>query len=155
LAGRSPRCGTYTNVRLLDRELTLLKLGQQEFDYPCGRDDAATAWNFGPSDDDTRPVSWIVDKMLAAWDSSCGWEQPSSPQPHEAVLLRLDSSKARSELGWKPKLNLNEALTKIVDWHKHVDRGGDAREISLRQIDDYMAHRAEEMSKDQWCERYS
>lgn len=116
-----------------------------------GRDDMATAWNFGPSDDDASPVSWIVDQMLAAWGSYSGWEQPPAPQPHEAVLLRLDSSKARSELGWKPRLGLSEALTNIVDWHKHAASGGDAREISLRQIDEYMARQAADMSEDQWA----
>ncbi len=116
-----------------------------------GPGEAATAWNFGPSEDDTRPVSWIVDKMLTAWGSSSGWGQPSVAQPHEATLLKLDSSKARSELGWKPRLRLNEALTKIVDWHKHVERGGDAREISLQQIDEYMARGAAELSEDQWA----
>lgn len=116
-----------------------------------GHDDAATAWNFGPSDDDTRPVSWIAERMLSAWGSASGWEQPTAPQPHEAVLLRLDSSKARSELGWTPRLDLNEALTRIVDWHMDVARGGDAREISLQQIDDYMARGAAQTSEDQWA----
>ena len=116
-----------------------------------GHDAVATAWNFGPSDDDTRPVSWIANRMLAAWGNASGWERPSAAQPHEAVLLRLDSSKARSELGWKPRLDLNEALTKIVDWHKDVARGGDARAISLRQIDDYMARGAAQTSEDQWA----
>ena len=152
IAGERPMIRNPASIRpwqhVLEALSGYLSIGAQLIE---GRDDAATAWNFGPSDDDTRPVSWIVDKMLAAWGSSSGWEQPSSPQPHEAVLLRLDSSKARSELGWKPKLSLNEALTKIVDWHKHVDRGGDAREISLRQIDEYMARCAAEMSEDQWA----
>ncbi|GFZ77959.1 MULTISPECIES: CDP-glucose 4,6-dehydratase [Sphingobium] len=116
-----------------------------------GRDDMATAWNFGPSDDDARPVSWIVERMLAVWGSSNGWDQPSTPQPHEAAMLKLDSSKARNELGWKPKLSLNEALTKIVDWHKDVARGGDAREISLLQIEEYMARGTVRTSEDQWA----
>jgi CDP-glucose 4,6-dehydratase len=102
-----------------------------------GRPDAATAWNFGPSEEDAQPVGWIVDQMLAGWGSAGGWERPSAAAPHEAALLRLDSSKARSELGWKPKLRLNEALTIIVDWHKHVAGGGDARDISLQQIDEF------------------
>jgi CDP-glucose 4,6-dehydratase len=99
--------------------------------------DAATAWNFGPSEEAAQSVSWIVDHMLACWGSVDGWERPDAAGPHEATLLRLDSSKARSELGWKPKLRLNETLTIIVDWHKHVAGGGDARDISLQQIDEF------------------
>ncbi|WP_157083106.1 CDP-glucose 4,6-dehydratase [Novosphingobium lentum] len=107
-----------------------------------GRRDAATAWNFGPSEEDAQPVGWIVDQMLASWGSATGWDRPNVAGPHEAVLLRLDSSKARSELGWKPKLRLNEALTIIVDWHKGVAQSGDARDISLRQIDQFAGHGA-------------
>ncbi|MFC7536719.1 CDP-glucose 4,6-dehydratase [Sphingomonas sp. GCM10030256] len=97
----------------------------------------ATAYNFGPSDDDTQPVSWVVEKMLRAWGGSSTWVKPEGAQPHEATLLRLDCSKARAELNWKPRLRLEEALAKVVEWHKEVDRSGDARTISLAQIEDY------------------
>lgn len=103
----------------------------------AGRNGAATAWNFGPSDDDTQPVHWIVEEMLAAWSSDLGWIRPEGPQPHEAVLLRLDCSKARLELGWRPRLRLKEALGKVVQWHKEVATSGDARGISLAQIANY------------------
>jgi CDP-glucose 4,6-dehydratase len=99
---------------------------------------AATAFNFGPSDDDTQPVSWVVDRMLNAWGGG-EWTKPEGAQPHEAALLRLDCSKARAELRWRPRFRLQDALDKVVDWHKHVANGGDARAISLAQIDDYSA----------------
>ncbi len=102
-----------------------------------GKGEAATAWNFGPSDDDTQPVHWMVEEMLSKWDSDLGWVRPDGPQPHEAVLLRLDCSKARLELGWSPRLRLKEALAKVVEWHKEVAANGDGREVSLVQIADY------------------
>jgi len=98
----------------------------------------ASAYNFGPAEDDTRPVSWIVDRMLQAWGSSIGWTKPQGEQPHEATQLRLDCSKARAELGWEPQLRLSQALEKIVEWHRHVAGGGSARDISLEQIDGYL-----------------
>lgn len=104
-----------------------------------GRSEAATAWNFGPTDDDTQPVHWIVQEMLSRWGSDLGWIRPDGPQPHEAVLLRLDCSKARLELGWSPRLRLKEALAKVVEWHKQVASSGDARPISLEQIASYQA----------------
>ena len=71
----------------------------------------ATAYNFGPSDDDAQPVSFVVEQMLRTWGAS-GWDQPDlGKQPHEAALLRLDCSKARAELGWRPTLRLEQALT--------------------------------------------
>jgi CDP-glucose 4,6-dehydratase len=101
-----------------------------------GHDWAAAGWNFGPAEADTRPVRWIVQHMTAAWGAP-GWEQPDGPQPHEAKLLRLDCTKARSELGWRPAFGLDTALTRIVEWHRQVAAGGDARAISLAQLDDY------------------
>lgn len=98
----------------------------------------ATAYNFGPSDEDTQPVDWVVERMLQAWGGSSKWVKPEGAQPHKATLLRLDCSKARAELGWRPRLRLEEALDKVVEWHKEVDRSGDARSISLAHIDDYM-----------------
>jgi CDP-glucose 4,6-dehydratase len=104
-----------------------------------GDDRVASAFNFGPSDDDTQPVSWIVDRMLDVWGGGLGWERPEGPQPHEAVLLRLDCSKARAALGWRPRFRLEDALGRVVEWHREVASGGDARAISLAQIADYQA----------------
>ncbi|MEO7240065.1 MAG: hypothetical protein ABIW16_01575, partial [Sphingomicrobium sp.] len=59
-------------------------------------------------------------------------------QPHEAVLLKLDCSKARSELGWSPKLRLKDALAMVVAWHRDVARGDDALEVSRAQLADYI-----------------
>lgn len=94
----------------------------------------AAAWNFGPSDDDARPVSWIVDRLIDAWGSG-GWRLAAGAQPHEAGTLKLDCSKARSELGWRPQLGLAEALSWIVEWHKAVDSGTDARAVTLQQLE--------------------
>jgi CDP-glucose 4,6-dehydratase len=116
-----------------------------------GRDEIATAWNFGPADDDTRPVGWIVEKMLAEWGADGKWVRPDGAQPHEAVLLRLDCSKARQELGWKPRMRLEQALAKVVEWHRQVAGGGSAREISLAQLREYGALVEIEMGQTQWA----
>ena len=99
----------------------------------------AEGWNFGPSDEDARPVSWIVDRMGAAWGGARPAAADSGPKPHEAGVLRLDCSKARGALGWQPLLPLTQALDWIVEWHKEIGSGGDARAVTLRQIADYRA----------------
>ncbi len=100
----------------------------------------AEAWNFGPPDDDARPVSWIVERLRRAWGGEAGGPLPDTgPQPHEAGLLRLDSAKARAALGWRPALGLEQALEWIADWHKAVAAGADARAVTLAQIADYAA----------------
>jgi CDP-glucose 4,6-dehydratase len=102
-----------------------------------GRAECACGWNFGPSDSDAQPVGWIAREMLAAWGADVDWRSPLGSQPHEAVLLRLDCSKARTELGWQPRLCLKEALAKTIEWHSAVANGADAREVSVRQLEDY------------------
>ncbi len=106
----------------------------------AGERSFADAWNFGPADEDARPVSWIVERMRAAWGGGVGEALPDTgPKPHEAGLLRLDCSKARAALGWRPALTLDEALRWIVAWHKAVGSGENAREVTLGQIADYVA----------------
>jgi CDP-glucose 4,6-dehydratase len=100
----------------------------------------ADAWNFGPADEDARPVSWIVDQMRAAWGGDAAVPlADTAPRPHEAGLLRLDCSKARVALGWRPALTLEKALDWIVTWHRTTGAGDDARAVTLSQIADYAA----------------
>lgn len=95
----------------------------------------ADAWNFGPADDDVRAVAWIVEELRAAWGGDTVEPVPhAGVAPHEAGMLRLDSSKARRLLGWRPALALDESLGWIVAWHKAVIGGRSARDISMAQI---------------------
>lgn len=86
---------------------------------------AAEAWNFGPRDEDARPVQWIVEHMCAAWGRGARWTRDESVQPHEARYLKLDISKAQSQLRWHPRWTLAEALKRIVDWHRAWLSGAD------------------------------
>lgn len=95
------------------------------------------AWNFGPNDDDVKPVSDIVTYMAEKWGSGATWIHDESNHPHEAQLLKLDISKAKNRLNWSPKWNLSEGLDSIIEWHKIWSSGGDARKITLEQISKY------------------
>ena len=79
----------------------------------------ATAYNFGPTEDDARPVAWIADRMTRFWGNSAAWfldEDPNSP--HEATYLKLDASRARNDLHWQPRLRLETALEWLVAWYR-------------------------------------
>ncbi|MEQ1599415.1 MAG: CDP-glucose 4,6-dehydratase [Methylotenera sp.] len=99
-------------------------------------DKFAQGWNFGPSDEDAQSVAWIVDKLIATIPNA-SWKMDEQPQLHEANYLKLDSSKARSQLGWQPRWNLETALEKIVDWHQAWHNQKDMRQFSLDQIATY------------------
>jgi len=94
----------------------------------------AEAWNFGPSVDDARPVSWVVDRLVRFWGGDARWAHDGSEQPHEAGLLQVDASKARARLGWTPRLRLEEGLRWSVDWYRRQRAGEDAAALTLEQI---------------------
>lgn len=99
----------------------------------------AEAWNFGPSDADMHPVSALLDTLARSWGDGAAWQTDDRPHPHEAGLLRLDSSKARSQLGWQPRLDIDQALEWVSQWHRSWMGGGDMRAVTLAQIEQYMA----------------
>jgi CDP-glucose 4,6-dehydratase len=98
--------------------------------------EVAGGWNFGPADDDARPVRWIVEQLRARWTGEPAWERDAQPQPPEAQYLKLDSSRARARLGWRPVVQLDAALDSIVAWHDALGDGADMRALTLSQIDD-------------------
>lgn len=95
-------------------------------------------WNFGPTDEDAVPVGQIVSTVSRLWGPAARWVADKGPHPHEAHFLKLDSSKARSRLGWRPRLGLASALEWTVEWYKTQAQGGDARALTLAQIERYM-----------------
>ena len=96
----------------------------------------AEAWNFGPSDKDARPVSWIMDRISAVMPGLT-WEFDKGPQPHEADFLKLDSSNARYRLGWRPQWPLEKALDEVIAWYSAWQSGNDMREMTFAQLSAY------------------
>ena len=97
------------------------------------------AWNFGPNDEDAKPVSWIVDRLINIWGEGASWEPDGSDHPHEAHYLKLDCSKAKSRLNWQPRWHLEDTLEAIVHWHHALQGGKNMREVTLQQIEIYNA----------------
>lgn len=101
--------------------------------------DYAEGWNFGPNDEDAKPVSWIVEKMGDIWGNDAQWQIDTGEHPHEAGYLKLDISKARRRLGWHPALRLDDALRLTIDWSRKRKANADIRELTLSQIHTYQA----------------
>lgn len=102
-----------------------------------GENQVDDAWNFGPDDEDCRPVNWILDKMVEKWDGKASWKLDNNSNPHEAGFLKLDCSKAKTVLKWKPTWNLEHTLKSIVKWHQDWLKGGDAKELCLNEIKEF------------------
>jgi CDP-glucose 4,6-dehydratase len=94
---------------------------------------AATAWNFGPAEEEARPVSHILERLAVEWEHDAG------EHPHEARYLKVDSSRARAHLGWAPRWDLERALESIVEWYDAHRAGADLRAVSLAQLEAFQA----------------
>ncbi len=95
----------------------------------------ARGFNFGPADEDARPVRWLLERIAERWVQPLEWVIDPGPHPHEAGYLKLDSSRARSQLSWRPGWNLGEGLDAVVDWYAGLRDGEEVRSLTLRQIE--------------------
>ena len=117
-----------------------LLLGQKLLE---GKKTVATAWNFGPAEEDTVCVRDVARKLAAAWPA-VRFECADAPSgPHEAGLLRLDCRRARRRLGWRPVWNLEEALKRTADWYRAFYEQG-----AMRTREDLEAYVAAATEKD-------
>jgi CDP-glucose 4,6-dehydratase len=91
-------------------------------------------WNFGPDEDSFVPVRTVADLAAQYWGQDARWAAETGNHPHEAGLLALDASKARTELGWRNKLSFTEAVGWTIDWEKQTRGGTAARAATIEQI---------------------
>ncbi|MCH7225723.1 CDP-glucose 4,6-dehydratase [Verrucomicrobiaceae bacterium E54] len=96
------------------------------------------SWNFGPEDGNGARVGEVAAMIAEIWGEGASvLADPGRDEPHEAGLLKLDSSKARSRLGWRPRWGLRKSLEKTVEWHRAFLAGEDMSAVTLRQIEDF------------------
>jgi len=94
----------------------------------------AEGWNFGPADEDAKPVQWIVERLTRQWGNGASWKLDKTERPHEAHYLKLDCSKAKMRLNWRARWSLAIALEEIVAWQRAYLAREDMRDVSLDQI---------------------
>ena len=94
----------------------------------------ASSYNFGPNDEDIWPVKRIATKLVQLWGGGASWIRDPDLSVHEDHVLRLDASKARVELGWKPRLKIETALEWTMAWYRAWNQGDNMAEFSTTQI---------------------
>lgn len=97
----------------------------------------ASAWNFGPEDADARPVDWVVRRFCEEWGEGASYRIDRGEHPHESHHLKLDISKAKDALAWRPHWDLRSAICRVVEWTRCYRDGGDVREACLREAARY------------------
>ena len=98
------------------------------------------AWNFGPDEDSFKSVGWLVQKMVQLWGNGASWRADQEIHPSEALQLKLDSSKARSVIGWSPRWHLELALEKTIEWYKSYYSGKRMTPLTMDHIEAYEAN---------------
>jgi CDP-glucose 4,6-dehydratase len=102
----------------------------------------AGAWNFGPPDEDAVTVAALADQIVRLWGEGTWKAAPEQDAPHEAHDLKLDCSKARQLLGWRPRFTLDEAVGMTVAWYRQAlssGLDGGMHEMTGEQIRSYEA----------------
>jgi CDP-glucose 4,6-dehydratase len=97
----------------------------------------AAAYNFGPTDEDIWPVERIATKVVQMWGNGASWVGDVVSSVHEDHVLRLDASKARVEIGWQPRLQMEAALEWTIAWYRAWKKGDNMGEFTRKQILDY------------------
>ena len=95
-----------------------------------------SSWNFGPNEEDPKSVSDILNYICKEWPES-RWEKFSGKTPHEAKTLKLDISKSKSQLNWKPVLSIEKTLDYTIEWYKNWFINPNMKDFSIYQINKF------------------
>ena len=104
----------------------------------CSDRSAAGPWNFGPEARDEQPVRAVADTICELWGEGLAWESADGGGPSEVPMLRIDSTKARQDLGWQPAWDLQAGLQATVSWFKR-HRDDDAAAATTEQARAFLA----------------
>lgn len=95
----------------------------------------ADAWNFAPAPEDARPVSWLVDRIRRGWPQELDVRVADPPSTSiEAHRMRLDCSRARETLRWRPTWSAARSVDATLEWYAAYSMGGDVRATTVSQI---------------------
>ncbi|NGM83669.1 CDP-glucose 4,6-dehydratase [Paenibacillus sp. 7124] len=108
-----------------------LLLAQRLYEYGVRY---AEGWNFGPEEQDAQSVESVVSRFCRLWGEGAAYEVVPDDKLHEAAALKLDCSKAKARLGWRPRWNLDTALAQTAAWYKAYLNGEDMLEFCRAQI---------------------
>ncbi len=125
---------------VLDPLFAYLLIAEKQF----GHKELEGAYNVGPDVSDCISAGEITELFTGYWGHGLRWIDRSDGGPHEAGFLRLDCTKIRNTLGWKPVWDIKRSVEETVNWTKVYAHGGDVVAEMEREIKEFMKDRGEE-----------
>ena len=136
---RNPR-STRPYQHVLEPLSAYLLIAQRQYGDPG----LAGCYNVGPEEGDCITTGQLADIFCRSWGEGQTWINQSQDGPHEANFLKLDCSRIKRELGWKPVWHVQEAVEKTVAWAKAYLAGEDAAAVMEQQIKEYWKKQVKE-----------
>jgi CDP-glucose 4,6-dehydratase len=81
-------------------------------------------------------VANVIEAVAEKWGGG-RWAQTPGAHPHEAQFLGIDAGKSQTHLGWKPRLDIGQAIDWTVEWYRAWRDGADLRRCSEMQLERY------------------
>ncbi len=123
---------------VLEPVVTYLVLAAIQYQHP----ELAGNYNVGPDDCDCVNTGSLVNLFCEKWGDGASWKNISENNaPHEANFLKLDCSRIKSALNWKPRWHIDDAVEKTVEWSKAYLAGQNIDHVMERQIAEYLEER--------------
>jgi len=102
-----------------------------------GEKDKVGAWNFGPEDEDMKEVEHVINTLKGHLKKG-NYVIQEDKVKHEAGILKLDNTKAKTELMWIPKYDLEKTIKETAEWYEVFHLGkANIQEYTIKQIDCY------------------
>ena len=119
---------------VLEPVVLYLTLAAAQYEDP----QLAGNYNVGPDESGCVSTGELVSLFCEKWGGGAGWKNViEANAPHEANFLRLDCSRVKAALGWRPRWSVSVAVEKTVEWSKAYLAGEDIITVMEKQITEY------------------
>ena len=125
---------------VLESLFAYLLIGAAQLEEGC----LAGCYNVGPDDADCVTTGYLVDLFCKEWGGDACWENHYDGGPHEANFLKLDSTKLKRAMQWRPVWNIKEAIRQTIEWTRCYLDGEDINACMSAQIDAYLSDCSQE-----------